>query len=190
MPEEIDYLELNHAELSIEDIGAALGRTPRAVQAMSYKLGLELKIPRWTEEETVRLRQHYHAGCNINALCALFPGRTRAAVLARVDELALLRPAPLWSDAERAILRRYYPEEGGRVALRVPGRSKHSLRIQAKKQGIRYRGSGRYRPWSAEELALLARSLHLPGERLCALFPAGSKSAILSARGRLRRKHL
>ncbi|MCT4708759.1 hypothetical protein MUA04_00710, partial [Enterobacteriaceae bacterium H11S18] len=77
-PEEIHYLETHHLILSIEDIAERLGRTARAVQAMSYKLGLERKQPRWTDVEIQRLKKHYQSGADISALCSLFPGHARA----------------------------------------------------------------------------------------------------------------
>lgn len=187
-PEEIDYLETHHLLLSIDDIAERLVRTARAVQAMSYKLGLERKQPRWTDVEIQRLKKHYRPGADISALCLLFPGRTRAAVLSMVDESGLPRPEPLWRDDELRTLKHYYPAEGTGVAARLTGRSRSSVRIQASKHGIVFQGNSRRRPWSMEEKHLLARNIHLALAELISMFPARSKASVTCARRRIKLK--
>lgn len=182
---EILYVESTYLTEPMKDIASALGRTPRAIQAMYYKLHAPLKHERWSAEELSVLRSHYTPGCDVRRLQPYFPDRSLVAIKAMTGELGLQPHPPFWNKRELDILRRYYVAEGSHVVARLKNRTPAAIRIQARKMKLRYQGSQRYRPWSEEERQRLRQLSHLTPQALAEHFPGRSINAVLSARRRL-----
>lgn len=107
-------------------------------------LGLGGKRVRWTPEEDAILQQYWVSIDVIDSLCSRLPGRTAYAIAQRAQTLGLRSRGPAgryaWTAEEDIILYGYYPAEGSRVAVRLPGHTPASCVKRAQQLGIRYTG--------------------------------------------------
>ncbi len=62
---------------------------------------------------------------------------------------------PTWTPQEDAIMRQYYPTEFGKVAKRLPGRSKKTIYVRATNLGLVKKMETAPERWSEEELQTL-----------------------------------
>lgn len=98
-----------------------------------------------------------------------------------------------WREAELEILIADYPRVGTAVTDRLLGRNAVSVRIMAKRLGLKKSRDSNvgFRPWSDEEWALLEKNMHLSvAEQQATLFPDRTKRAVEKARGRLINKRI
>lgn len=153
------------ASLSLDAIGAAVGRSRAAVHARAGALGLPSRTTwrRWSDEDLARLRALYDAGVTGAEIAAQL-GRTLASVQQRLSELGVATRQRRWTDAEIRQARRLKREgvHMREIARRL-GRSTREVSRQT--QGISAR-----RRWSEEDDAtLLDRWGELSVEQLAAL---------------------
>lgn len=95
------------------------------------------RMPPWTEEEFVLLRQGWERGGRV-AAHQLLPHRTKDALAIQAQRLKLQSPRA-WREDELKALRDLYPSGGSEAVLKVlPNRSYDAVTLQAKKIGLRY----------------------------------------------------
>ncbi|AHE72480.1 hypothetical protein M942_04085 [Enterobacter ludwigii] len=189
---DLTYLEEHYKTMSLSELVQVLGRTPVAIRLMASKLACQRNIPRWTDEEEDILRKHYVNGAGIAHIRMLLKGKTRASIFTRAAILGLTS-GRYWREEELRVLRKHYPDMGNSVAELLPGRSRNSVGVTARRLGLRKSldcAKG-YRPWSDDEWALLDKNMHLSAaEQREMLFPHRTKKAVEKARWTLRRKLL
>ena len=188
---EINFLEQNYNQMSNAEIGRALGRSVSSIQGMANKLGCRRFISQpWTEDEKQILRSLYETNINMQEICAMLPGRSSQSIAVMARGWGLSRPEPYWRQEEIDILRVYYPGEGKKMAVRLPGRGGEAVKLKANELGIKFLGDESYLVWSEAEWTLLGNNHLLPFSELCALFPHRSKSSVSMARRRFRRNRM
>ncbi|EQA1622865.1 hypothetical protein V5K00_RS12075 [Enterobacter asburiae] len=188
---DLTFLENNYSSMSVADIADRLGRTLGAVGLMADKLGCRRKknVP-WSEAEMDIIRDHYARGTEARSLIRLLPGRSVNAIFSMAETLRV-QSGRFWGDAELEILKADYPRVGTAVTERLPGRNTVSVRIMARRLGLKKSHSSEvgFRPWSDEEWTLLEKNMHLSvAEQQATLFPDRTKRAVEKARERLLKK--
>jgi hypothetical protein len=188
---DLNFLENNYATMPVAEISARLGRTPGAVRLMADKLGCRRKknAP-WSDAETEIIRTHYTKGTEAGSLTQLLPGRSINAIFSKAETMGVLS-GRFWRDEELDILKEDYPRVGTAVIDRLPGRNAISVRMMAKRMGLKKSRNSNvgFRPWSNEEWALLEKNLHLSvTEQQATLFPDRTVNAIDKARRRFLKK--
>lgn len=185
---DLTFLENNYSSMSVAEIADRLGRTPGAVGLMADNLGCrKMKSAPWSEAEMDIIREHYARGTEAKALTQLLPGRSINAIFSMAETLGV-QSGRFWREAELEILTADYPRVGTAVTARLPGRNTVSVRIMAKRLGLKKSRDSNvgFRPWSDEEWALLEKNMHLSvTEQQAVLFPDRTKKAVEKARGRL-----
>ena len=187
---ELRYVEQHYGKVPISVIAEKLRRTPVAVKLMARSLGCRIppSSKRWTEAEVDILRRHYGGGEGIKRVSELLPGRNPKSIQAQAFKLGINSPRT-WSKEEFAILKRDYPTQGTRIAAKMPGRSRESIRIMAASMGIRYQENKRpvvrQQRWTDEEKKRLREYLHLIPTELVHYFPGRSKISVAKARERM-----
>ncbi|WP_047609053.1 hypothetical protein [Rahnella aquatilis] len=185
---DLNFLENNYATMPVTEISAKLGRTPGAVALMADKLGCRRKknAP-WSEPEKEIIRTHYTKGIEAGALTQLLPGRSINAIFSKAETMGVLS-GRFWREEELDILKEDYPRVGTAVTDRLPGRNAISVRMMAKRLGLKKSRNSNvgFRLWSDEEWALLEKNRHLSvAEQQATLFPDRTTKAVEKARGRL-----
>lgn len=116
-------------------------RSVSSCRARVLRLGL-IRRSEWTQEELNILITNYPE--QGPACFSLIPTKSIEACKARVQKLKLkrlIRPTgALWTEEENEILKQFYPVEGCSVDSRLPGRSKATIKRQARKLNIKYTG--------------------------------------------------
>lgn len=129
-------------------------------------------------------------GLTLGSITALLPGSGVSSIFSRAEALGVLS-GRFWRDAELDILKSDYPRVGTTVTDRLPGRNVVSVRIMARRLGLKKPRESKigFRPWSAEEWTLLENNMHLSiGEQRATLFPDRIQRAVEKARERLIRR--
>ncbi|ECU9385913.1 hypothetical protein CKQ16_21770 [Salmonella enterica subsp. enterica serovar Newport] len=184
---ELRYLEKHYREKGVAEMAAYLGRTPGAVQLMADRLGCRRqKGANWTEEEKEIIRCHY-ARVGAEGLMERLPGRSISAIFIMAEKMGVLS-GRFWREDEIQILKAVYPVKGTAVMEQLPGRSAVAIRIMARRLGLKKLRDSEcgFRPWGADEWALLESSMHLSvKEQQKTLFPDRTVRAVEKARGRL-----
>lgn len=140
---------------------------------------------RWALKDLTFLENNYSS--MPVAKIAVRLGRTPGAVGLMAETLGV-QSGRFWREAELEILTADYPRVGTAVTARLPGRNTVSVRIMAKRLGLKKSRDSNvgFRPWSDEEWALLEKNMHLSvTEQQAVLFPDRTKKAVEKARGRL-----
>ncbi|MCW2456964.1 UNVERIFIED_ORG: hypothetical protein M2414_004725 [Rahnella aquatilis] len=188
---DVTFLENNYRTMPVAELAAILKRTPGAVGLMADKLGCRGKrhLP-WNEAEMEIIRRHYSQGMEAEELSRLLPGRSVSAIFSRAEAMGVLS-GRFWRDGELRILKEHYPLLGKEVAHQLPGRNEVSILIMAGRLGLKKSRESKigFRPWSAEEWALLENNMHLGiAELRATLFPDRTQRAVEKARERFLRK--
>jgi hypothetical protein len=185
---DLTFLENNYSSMPVAKIAVRLGRTPGAVGLMADKLGCrKKKSAPWSDAEMDIIRDHYARGAEARSLTQLLPGRSISAIFSMAETLGV-QSGRFWREAELEILTADYPRVGTAVTARLPGRNTVSVRIMAKRLGLKKSRDSNvgFRPWSDEEWALLEKNMHLSvAEQQAVLFPDRTKKAVEKARGQL-----
>lgn len=186
---DLEFIEAHYGSMSSAEMAAKLGRTVGSLGLMADKLGVRCqRSPNWTEDEEAILRKHYVAGAGIDRLLTLLPGRQANAIFLKAERLGLTS-GRYWREEEIQILRDYYPQYGTAIAESRLGRTETSVKIMARRLGIKYLGEeGKFRIWSEEEWAILEKHAHLSIAEQMKLLPGRSQLSVEKARGRLRKK--
>lgn len=66
------------------------------------------------------------------------------AIITQAKKLELKAPNT-WTEEENDILKEYYPSEGCKVANRLNGRTKKSIKMRVNKLGIKYQKKNKYK---------------------------------------------
>jgi hypothetical protein len=155
---------------------------------MADKLGCrKKKSAPWSEAEMDIIRDHYARGTEARSLAPLLPGRSISAIFSMAETLGV-QSGRFWREAELDILKAEYPRVGTAVTERLPGRNAMSVKIMARRLGLKKSHSSEvgFRPWSDVEWTLLEKNMHLSvAEQQAVLFPDRTKKAVEKARGRL-----
>lgn len=138
------------------------GRSPRAISARAYRLGLTTYGRRWTPAEDAALRALVARGGEPAAIARTLT-RTAPAVRRRATRLGLTvraarRPREPWTDAQDALLRQWRTIEPGRLALLL-GRGDGSVRARLRALGLSPDGSPHYQPPATDALMPAQRRL-------------------------------
>lgn len=187
---DLTYLEKNYTSMPVAELAVNLGRTPGAVRLMADKLGCRRKknAP-WSDAEIEIIRKHYILGTEANMLASLLPGRSVSAIFSMAASLGV-QSGRFWREEELCILKAEYPVQGTAMTRLLPGRNKVSVRIMARRLGLkksRHSETG-LRPWSTEELTLLEKHMHMSvAEQQATLFSDRTKRAVEKARERLKK---
>lgn len=185
---DLTFLENNYSSAPVAEIAVRLGRTPGAVRLMADKLGCrKKKSAPWSEAEKDIIRDHYTRGMDARSLKQLLPGRSISAIFSMAETLGV-QSGRFWREVELDILKADYPRMGMSVTARLPGRNAMSVKIMARRLGLKKSRSSEagFRPWSDEEWTLLGKNMHLSvAEQQAILFPDRTKKAVEKARGRL-----
>jgi len=188
---DLTFLENNYSSMPVAKIAVRLGRTPGAVGLMADKLGCRKKRnAQWSDAERDIIRDHYAGGAEARSLMQRLPGRSISAIFSMAETLGV-QSGRFWREAELEILKADYPRVGTAVTERPPGRNAVSVRIMAKRLGLKKSRDSNvgFRPWSDEEWTLLEKNMHLSvAEQQPALFPDRTKRAVEKARERLLKK--
>lgn len=116
-------------------------RSVSSCRARVLHLGL-IRHSEWTQDELNILITNYPE--QGPACFSLIPTKSTEACKARVQKLNLkmsIRPTgAIWTEIENDILKQFYPVEGCSVDSRLPGRSKATIKRQARKLNIKYTG--------------------------------------------------
>lgn len=126
-------------------------------------------------------------GLTLGSITALLPGSGVSSIFLMAEMMGVLS-GRFWRDAELDILKSDYPRVGTTVTDRLPGRNVVSVRIMARRLGLKKPRESKigFRPWSDEEWALLEKNMHLNvAEQQVMLFPDRTKRAVEKARSRL-----
>ncbi|ATF94574.1 Uncharacterised protein [Cedecea neteri] len=188
---DLTFLENNYSSLPVEEIAVRLGRTPGAVRLMADNLGCrKKKSAPWSEVEMDIIREHYSRGTEARFLTQLLPGRSISAIFSMAETLGV-QSGRFWREVELDILKADYPRMGVSVTEHLPGRNAVSVRIMAKRLGLKKSRDSNvgFRPWSDEEWTLLEKNMHLSvAEQQATLFSYRTKRAVEKARERLLKK--
>ena len=188
---DLEYLEQHYKSQPVAEIAAHLGRSPGAVALMADKLDCRRKKnPPWTETEIDIIRQHYGSGVGAEFLQQLLPARSVSAIFTMAEKMGVAS-GRFWREEELEILKTYYPSEGTLVTARLPGRNAVSVRVMARRMGLKKSRESLegFRPWSEEEWQRLEGSMHLSvAAQQVTFFPDRTLRAVEKARERLRKK--
>lgn len=186
---DLRFIEQHYATVSPAQIAERLGRSPGAVCLMADKLGCRRrKNPAWTTEEDDVLRTRYAEGVGFATVMALLPGRSEKAIFSRAINIGVTSGI-YWREEELRVLDRYYPTEGTAVIKRLAGRTADSVKLKAKRRGLKYQGTDAvFHPWREEEWALLGKTLGLSLAQQAELFPGRTPRAVEKARARLKKR--
>lgn len=179
------FVEKHYGKLPTKDIAQKLGRTLFAVRIRVHTLSLgKTRAIVWSEEEIAIIQMHFLAGTRVPLakLKALLPERSYKAIVAKITRMNIATPRD-WSTAEYKILEQYYPILGSAVVEKLPGRTKRSINLKARKSGVKYVGGERSKRWSDEEKQLLKTHFHLSAKVLQqSFFPDRSIGSVKNAK--------
>ena len=158
---DLTFLENNYSSMSVAEIADGLGRTPGAVGLMADKLGCrKKKNAPWSENEMDIIRDHYVRGIEARFLTQLRPGRSISAIFSMAETLGV-QSGRFWREEELNILKADYSRMGMSVTARLPGRNAMSVKIMARRLGLKKSRSSEagFRLWSDEEWTLLEKNM-------------------------------
>jgi hypothetical protein len=124
----------SYQEQSYDRIAQRVGRTVLAVKARAITLGLEAKVPHWTEDEIRFLGTSYGA-IDLDVIAKEL-GRTRATTAEKAREMGRVRYRH-WSREDVQRLTELYPRFTARELADRLGRSYKTIRYQARQLGLR-----------------------------------------------------
>ncbi len=156
-----DYqiLKRLYPDSSVEEIGALLGRTPRAVQSKAAILRLKKANNKdvWTETEIQRLKEMHpdFTTCEI----AERMGRSPNAVKSMAKRLKL-KKANRWTPTEIQYVKKYYAVKGCHFIARKVGHSPAAVKYVAGQLGVSRKTIRKKWTKHEEEQLIQLRTVH------------------------------
>jgi hypothetical protein len=137
--EKIDYLILNFANASFEEMEQKIGTNARCIRTRAYSLGLKRDDFWWTPERIKILKEMYLNDEPIEEICKAVDNDSPFAVYAYANTHGIIRENRYWTDEQLNILRKNYYDKPWKFLTENLNRTRSAINSQANKMGLERR---------------------------------------------------